>query len=83
MPRGDKAAIMNYVFPLPPLAEQKRIVVKIEELEPLIAEYDTAETALTALNTAFPEQMKKSILQQAIQGKLVEQDPNDEQHHLR
>ncbi len=68
----------NILVPLPPLAEQKRIVAKIEELEPLIAEYDTAETALTALNTAFPEQMKKSILQQAIQGKLVEQDPNDE-----
>ena len=70
--------ISNTLLPLPPLAEQKRIVAKIEELEPLIAEYDTAETALTALNTAFPEQMKKSILQQAIQGKLVEQDPNDE-----
>ena len=68
----------NILVPLPPLAEQKRIVAKIEELEPLIAEYDTAETALTALNTAFPEQMKKSILQLAIQGKLVEQDPNDE-----
>ena len=70
--------IKELLVPLPPLAEQKRIVAKIEELEPLIAEYDTAETALTALNTAFPEQMKKSILQQAIQGKLVEQDPNDE-----
>ena len=73
---SDKVA--TSIFPLPPLTEQKRIVVKIEELEPLIEEYDTAETALTALNTAFPEQMKKSILQQAIQGKLVEQDPNDE-----
>lgn len=70
--------IKELLVPLPPLAEQQRIVAKIEELEPLIAEYDTAETALTALNTAFPEQMKKSILQQAIQGKLVEQDPNDE-----
>ena len=70
--------IKELLVPLPPLTEQKRIVVKIEELEPLIEEYDTAETALTALNTAFPEQMKKSILQQAIQGKLVEQDPNDE-----
>lgn len=70
--------LKELLVPLPPLAEQKRIVAKIEELEPLIAEYDTAETALTALNTVFPEQMKKSILQQAIQGKLVEQDPNDE-----
>ncbi len=70
--------ISNTLLPLPPQAEQKRIVAKIEELEPLIAEYDTAETALTALNTVFPKQMKKSILQLAIQGKLVEQDPNDE-----
>lgn len=72
-PNISKEKILPTLMPLPPSAEQKRIVAKIEELMPLIAEYDTAETALTALNTAFPEQMKKSILQQAIQGKLVEQ----------
>ena len=70
--------ICNFLIPLPPLSEQKRIVKKIEELEPFIEEYGKAETELTALNTNFPEQIKKSILQYAIQGKLVEQDPNDE-----
>ena len=70
--------IKELIIPLPPLSEQKRIVKKIEELEPFIEEYGKAETELTALNNNFPEQIKKSILQYAIQGKLVEQDPNDE-----
>ncbi|MCI5544253.1 MAG: restriction endonuclease subunit S [Azospirillum sp.] len=70
--------IKELIIPLPPLAEQKRIVKKIEELEPFVEEYGKAETELTALNNNFPEQIKKSILQYAIQGKLVEQDPNDE-----
>ena len=70
--------IKELIIPLPPLSEQKRIVKKIEELEPFIEEYGQAETELTELNTNFPEQIKKSILQYAIQGKLVEQDPNDE-----
>ena len=70
--------IKELIIPLPPLSEQKRIVSKIEELEPFIEEYGKAETELTALNNNFPEQIKKSILQYAIQGKLVEQDPNDE-----
>ena len=70
--------LKEFLIPLPPLEEQKRIVSKIEELEPFIEEYGKAETELTALNCNFPEQIKKSILQYAIQGKLVEQDPNDE-----
>ena len=70
--------IRNFPIPLPPLAEQKRIVAKIEELEPLVKQYDEAETELSALNDSFPEQLKKSILQYAIQGKLVAQDENDE-----
>ena len=70
---------LNQLFiPLPPLSEQERIVKKIEELEPFIEEYGKAEVELTTLNSNFPEQIKKSILQYAIQGKLVEQDPNDE-----
>ncbi len=73
---GD--VVSQQLFPLPPLAEQKRIVAKIEELEPLIKQYDKAETELSDLNEAFPEQLKKSILQYAIQGKLVPQDANDE-----
>ena len=70
--------IQNILFPLPPLEEQKRIVSKIESLESFIDDYDKAETELSELNEAFPEQIKKSILQYAIQGKLVPQDPNDE-----
>ena len=68
----------NAIIPLPPLSEQKRIVAKIEELEPFVKQYDKAETELSALNGSFPEQLKKSILQYAIQGKLVAQDANDE-----
>ena len=72
------ANINNVLIPLPPLTEQHRIVERIEQLLPHIAEYDTAEQKLTALNKTFPDQLKKSILQAAVQGKLVEQDPNDE-----
>ena len=74
----NREDLNTLLLPLPPLAEQKRIVKKIEELEPFIEEYGKTETELTELNTNFPEQIKKSILQYAIQGKLVEQDPNDE-----
>ena len=76
---GLAVANINEVFiPLPPLAEQKRIVAKIEELLPYIEKYDNAEEHLTALNIAFPEALKKSILQEAVQGKLVPQNPDDE-----
>ena len=70
--------VEEQILPLPPLEEQKRIVAKIEELEPLINQYDQAEQELSTLNNKFPEQLKKSILQYAIQGKLVAQDENDE-----
>ena len=70
--------LRNYLIPLPPLNEQKRIVAKLEEILPFIDEYDKKEQKLTALHQQFPEQLKKSILQSAIQGKLVKQDPNDE-----
>ena len=66
------------LIPLPPLAEQKRIVAKIEELMPFVEQYAAASTKLNTLNASFPEMMKKSILQEAVQGKLVPQDPNDE-----
>ena len=70
--------LKNQLCPLPPFAEQQRIVKKIEELLPYIEKYGTAETKLTALNTTFPEALKKSILQEAVQGKLVPQNPDDE-----
>lgn len=69
--------IKELLFPLPPLAEQKRIVAKIEELLPLVDRYEQAWTKLEDFNRRFPEDMKKSILQQAIQGKLVEQRPEE------
>ena len=78
IPHLDKNLFKNLPISIPPLAEQKRIVAKIEELEPLVKQYDKAETELSALNGSFPEQLKKSILQYAIQGKLVAQDDNDE-----
>lgn len=70
--------IKNKPIPLPPLDEQSRIVSKIEELLPFIEEYDTTEKLLTALNSEFPTKLRKSILQQAVQGKLTEQDSSDE-----
>ena len=66
------------LIPLPPLSEQHRIVAKIEDLLPYIERYGKAEEHITALNTTFPEALKKSILQEAVQGKLVPQDPDDE-----
>lgn len=75
--RIHKDYLSHCVFPLPPLAEQKRIVAKIEELLPLVDRYEQAWTKLEDFNRRFPEDMKKSILQQAIQGKLVEQRPEE------
>ena len=76
-PNISKEKIVNFLMPLPPLAEQKRIVAKIEELLPLVDRYEQAWTKLEDFNRRFPEDMKKSILQQAIQGKLVEQRPEE------
>ena len=63
---------------VPPLAEQHRIVAKIEELLPKVEEYGKAQEALDKLNEELPERLKKSVLQEAITGRLVPQDPNDE-----
>jgi type I restriction enzyme S subunit len=65
--------LKNALIPLPPLAEQKRIVAKIEELLPLIDRYEKAWNRLEDINKHFPVDIRKSILQRAIQGKLVEQ----------
>lgn len=71
------ANIVKVLIPLPPLAEQKRIVAKIEELLPYVDRYAAAYEKLEQFNAKFPEDMKKSILQYAIQGKLVEQRPEE------
>lgn len=73
MPRVGTDTMTNLLIPLPPLAEQKRIVAKIEELLPYVDCYAAAYEKLEQFNAKFPEDMKKSILQYAIQGKLVEQ----------
>ncbi len=70
--------ISDCLVPIPPLNEQKRIVNQFALFVPQIAEYEDKQTELYALNTGFPEALKKSILQEAVQGKLVPQDPSDE-----
>lgn len=74
----NKGAWDLLMFPLPPLAEQKRIVAKLEQVLPLAEEYGAAQEQLDKLNKELPEALKKSILQEAIQGKLVPQNPKDE-----
>ena len=69
--------IKDKAFPIPPLSEQERIVAKIEELLPYVDRYAAAYEKLEQFNAKFPEDMKKSILQYAIQGKLVEQRPEE------
>lgn len=76
-PNISKEKIVNSILPLPPLEEQKRIVAKIEELLPYVDRYAAAYEKLEQFNDKFPEDMKKSILQYAIQGKLVEQRPEE------
>ena len=70
--------LKSMLLPVPPIDEQKRIVERLTQLVPVLDEYGKAETHLTALNTTFPEALKKSILQEAVQGKLVPQNPDDE-----
>lgn len=77
IPTFSQEKLANLFFPLPPLAEQKRIVAKIEELLPLVDRYEEAWKKLEAFNKHFPDDMQKSLLQMAIQGKLVEQRPEE------
>ena len=74
----SREKLMQFLIPLPPLQEQQRIVDKLKELEAYINDYDKAYEKIEKLNTDFPDLLKKSILQEAVQGKLVPQDPTDE-----
>ena len=74
----NSESLDNLWIPLPPLNEQDRICKKIKEFNPVLSNYSEIEQEVEHLNKYFPEQLKKSILQEAVQGKLVPQDPNDE-----
>ena len=77
-PNISKEKIISTLMPLPSLTEQYRIVAKIKKVLPLVEQYEIAYSEVNSLNNSFPELLKKSILQEAVQGKLVPQDPNDE-----
>lgn len=77
-PNFGYAHYSRIVFPLPPLSEQHRIVEKIEELLPYVNSYDKTQIELNSLDASLPERLRKSVLQEAMQGHLVPQDPNDE-----
>lgn len=74
----NQKILKSALVPIPPLAEQQRIVSEIEKIEPLLAEYDKLEQQATKVDGEIYDKLKKSILQYAIQGKLVPQDKNDE-----
>ena len=78
IPHLNKNIFFSLLFPLPPYEEQIRIVEQYNTLIPLVDNYGILENKLDTLNVSFPELLKKSILQEAVQGKLVPQDPNDE-----
>ena len=77
-PNVNSIALASLKLPFPPLAEQQRIVARLEELLPDVEAYGTAQERLTAMESSFPQQLRKSLLQEAIQGRLVPQNPGDE-----
>ena len=74
----SSGALHNIILPLPPISEQERIIAQIETIMPLAAKYEKSQDELNRLNDDIYTRLRKSILQEAIQGKLVPQDPNDE-----
>ena len=78
MPRVGTETMTKLLVPIPPLSEQKRIVEKLNEISPLTENYEKTYIRVMELNREFPELLKKSILQEAVQGNLVPQDSADE-----
>jgi len=78
MPRVGTETMTDLLVPIPPIEEQDRIVSRIQEVEPFVFQYNEVDSQNRKLNLQFPEQLRKSILQWAVQGKLVPQDENDE-----
>ena len=78
MPRVSKETMTSLLVPIPPLSEQMRIVNKLNEVQPITEKYSAMYIQTKTLDHEFPELLKKSILQEAVQGKLVPQDPSDE-----
>lgn len=76
-PKMNQAKMNGIIVPLPPLAEQKRIVARLKEILPQVDEYEKAYNELQELNKKFPDNLKNSLLQMAIEGKLVEQRAED------
>ena len=77
-PKLAIARIEKFLIALPPIEEQKRIIKKLDAVIPYIDKYNTIKSTIDTLNNKFPELLKKSILQEAVQGKLVPQVPSDE-----
>ena len=78
IPGISRDVVLEALIPLPPTLEQHRIISKLKGLLPEIEKYGVKTSTLNKINSVFPVSLKKSILQHAIQGKLVPQDPNDE-----
>ena len=70
--------LRSVLIPLPPLAEQRRIDERVSELMPLVDAYGELEDAREALDAALPDRLRRSVLQEAVRGRLVPQDPSDE-----
>ncbi|UIK35641.1 restriction endonuclease subunit S [Lactobacillus amylovorus] len=77
-PSIKKSDLKSFPIPLPPLEEQKRIVAKIEKLMPLVEEYAESYNRLQKIDNEFEDKLKQSVLQYAMEGKLVKQNPSDE-----